>query len=552
MRDHGGRDTVRCMRGLRFLPILASSILAACGGGGSSAGAPSPVTPASTTLNEASCYYQYTAAEPLAPASGADPRFALQWHLLNTGQGGGTPGEDLRVSTAWADNRGERARIAIVDDAVELVHEDLAPNVVAGASFNYRTARYGNSLPLPCAQGERHGTEVAGVVVARDGNAVGVAGVAPRAPYVAYNALSTGLDADIADALGRDLGVNAIYQNSWGAPDNGALNHSDSLFTAAIERGRTQGRGGKGTVYVFPSGNGGARADDSNYDGYVNRHGITTVCAVDDNGRRPAFSEMGANVLLCGYSRATSTGSIETTAVGNGYTSGFSGTSASTPMVAGVAALVLSVDPGLSARDVNLILAQSARRNDPGDPGWSDAYGLHYNRKYGFGVVDAQAAVALARTWQTVGGAAELVRCEAPLTPVDAPVPESLFGAPGTALESSADLGGCRIGRIEFAEIDFRATGGNAGDLRIELESPNGQVSTLATERVCGSASLSRPKGDCGTYGDPANAADHWRFGSVRHLNEPASGLWRLRVRDAYQNDVSTVVSWRLTLWGRP
>lgn len=81
----------------------------------------------------------------------SDPLFAEQWHLQNTGQGGGIPGEDSRVVGAWNLGRsGLGVRVAVVDDGLEIGHEDLAPNIVLGQSFNYLT---NGSDPTPANSG---------------------------------------------------------------------------------------------------------------------------------------------------------------------------------------------------------------------------------------------------------------------------------------------------------------------------------------------------------------------------------------------------------------
>jgi subtilisin family serine protease len=375
------------------------ALLSACGGGGGSSPAPSG-------LNDPSCALQYSLTDtPLLSAP--DPLLAQQWHLNNDGTVTGTAGEDLRAFAAWQRTKGEGVRIAIIDDAIEVTHDDIAPNVVANASFNFRQAGRGNAWPLPCSGEDSHGTSVAGLIVARDGNGIGVAGVAPRASLVGYNALATSLDTDVSEALNRDFAVNAVYNNSWGSPDDGFLHPAEPSFIEAIDRGIRNGRNGKGSIYVFPSGNGGCYNPDlqatpevepcvrenSNYDGYVNKLGVITVCAVDSNGRQPFYGERGANMLVCApssnlppdSSNGFTNTDIRTTAIGNQYRDNFTGTSASTPMVSGVVALMLAANPELTWRDVKLILARTARQNDtvsgPGDEpalDWQSNFGLHF------------------------------------------------------------------------------------------------------------------------------------------------------------------------------
>lgn len=542
-------------RGARALPWAAALIalsLAGCGGGSSNGatGGGGVVTPLPTGLpDQTGCTYQYTlTAWP--NGSGVDPLLGQQWHLNNTGQTGGTAGEDVRAVTAWAATRGLGVRIAVVDDAIEVLHQDLEPNAVTGASFSYRTASLGSAYPLPCAPDDDHGTAVAGVAAARDGNAVGVSGVAPRAGLVGYSALATRFDADIADALSRGLADNGVYNNSWGSPDDGMVNPAEATFRTAIEAGLANGRGGRGAVYVFPAGNGGCYALDSagqcytessGLDGYVNHRGVIPVCAVDHRGRWPVYGEPGANLLVCAPSSDDNDAvNITTTGLRSTYRSDFNGTSASTPMVSGVVALMLSVNPTLTWRDVRLILAQTARRNDATDTEWvASAFGPAFSHKYGFGVVDAAAAVTAARTWASVGGSSAQKSCGPYNRTPNRALPDPTGAGPAT-VEDSVTVGGeCTITRIEYVEVTFTAAHSYSGDLRVRLVSPNGLVSKLVDERVC----------DGG--GDACGAYSNWTFGSNRHLGEGTSGTWRLQVTDAQAQDTGTWQNWSIRLWGR-
>jgi kexin len=211
-------------------------------------------------------------------------------------------------------------------------------------------------------------------------------------------------------------------------------------------------------------------------------------------------------------------------------------------MVAGAAALVLQANPLLTWRDVRLILATTARKNDPGSAAWqTNAAGLDVHPLHGFGVVDAQAATALARSWASVGGSALLLQCRTERT-LDASLEDN------TTITDAITVGAdCPIQRIEFVEIGFSATHTYSGDLRIELErsAPPSPVALLAHARVCPATGASNP---CGSY-DQVDGG--WVFGSVRHLEEPAQGQWTLRVTDAQAGDTGTWTGWSLTIWGR-
>jgi len=192
--------------------LLATAVLLFAGCGGSGDPPPAPLSAGAGY----SLTYTLTNSSIL---TGSDPLLREQWHLQNVGQNGGLAGEDMRVLPAWTITRGAGVRVAVIDDAVELVHPDLLPNIVPGASYSYRSGNRGSIWPLPwSAAVDDHGTAVAGLVLARDDNAIGGAGVAPRASLVAYDALSSSLGVDIADALGRDAQLNAIYPNSWARP----------------------------------------------------------------------------------------------------------------------------------------------------------------------------------------------------------------------------------------------------------------------------------------------------------------------------------------------
>jgi kexin len=533
------------------------AVLSGCGGEGGGGTTAGTSVDSKTVSAGPSCALSYTLTQS-RELSGPDPLFEKQWYLENAAQSGGLAGEDLRIRPAWERTRGAGVRVAVVDDAVEGVHPDLLPNWVAGASFSYRTGNRGSPWPLPCTAAvdghgepiDGHGTAVAGIVLARDDNAIGLAGVAPRASLVGFDALASGQDADIADALLRDNHANAIYQNSWGSPDDGGLHVAPPAFVAAVRSGITHGRGGLGSLFLFPGGNGGCYAldkqtgncqiDNANFDGFVNQLGVIAVCAVDHAGRQPWYGEPGANLLVCGLSSGDSK-NIWTTTLDGAWRDDFSGTSASTPMVSGVVALMLSANPALSWRDVRLILAKTARRNDPSHPDWVEAAdGLAFNHRYGFGVVDAAAAVQAATTWSSVGGSAALRRCDLPARTVSRPIPDGVEGSAPLPITDTVDASSCGITRIEFVEVRFSATHLYSGDLRIRLTSPAGRTSRLAEPRICR-----------GTGFDPCGAYAGWTFGSVRHLGEAAAGPWSLEVADPVPNDTGSLTSWSLTLYGR-
>ena len=166
---------------------------------------------------------------------------------------------------------------------------------------------------------------------------------------------------------------------------------------AAFEDDAYNGRNGLGKRNYMP--NGLSNEDDSNLDGYANSR-FTSVTAVNHDGDQTYYGEPGANVLISAPSEAALV--LQQPIIGytsSDYTIG--GTSSATPLVSGVIALMIKFN--LTWRDVQQILVESARKNDPNDSGWNtNGAGLEFNHKYGFGVVDAGHAVDLATNWQTL------------------------------------------------------------------------------------------------------------------------------------------------------
>ena len=484
-----------------------------------------------------------------------DPYYGCQWHLKNTGQFRDSPTSmpDIRVEDVWdasdPETMGEGIRIAIVDTGMHSAHEDLSLNVDTSRNHNYRN---GDSNISGSNAG--HGTSVAGIIAARD-NSVGVRGVAPRATIYGYNLIAGRAvpDANVADAMTRDLADTAVSNNSWGFGHTGAPVRAHATWEAAVVNGVENGFGGKGVVYVWSGGNSYRGGDHANLDGQVNHYATTAVCAVNYKDVRSYYSELGANLWVCGLSGNVASGRrnylynpdghlqpITTTDNGNRYRESFSGTSAAAPIVSGVVALMRAANDQLTWRDVKVILANSARKNDPGNSGWlagaakyrSPMESYSYNLAYGFGVVDAKAAVDLAKTWTNLPPW-RTTRSESADEARGIPDAPS-NSVPGSTIESTLTVDDY-VRFVEFVEINVNMVHSQFKDLAIELVSPSGNVSTLTTAR--------RKAGSAGINGS-------YRFGSARHLGESPAGTWKLRVTDRRAGNSGTLRSWNVTVYG--
>jgi len=455
-----------------------------------------------------------------------DPLFPDQWHLQNTGQGGGLAGEDVNVVGVWDTFRGSPDEvIAIVDDGLEIAHVDLVDNVLPGQSWDFVE---GDSDPTAGT----HGTSVAGIAAGRGFNGQGITGVAPLAGLVGHRLLGGGSlirDTNEADALSRNSDIIDIYSNSWGPFDDGRrLEGPGPLTEAALEDGAGSGRNGLGTIYVWAGGNGGLSRDNSNYDGYTNSRFTIAVTASTNQGELAYYSEDGANILVAEPSSGGTLG-IATTAPGNSYTTNFGGTSSSTPLVSGIIALMLEANPLLTWRDVQHILITTAAQIDAQDSDWTvNGAGYHVNHKYGFGRINAQAAVDTAATWTTV--APEVTPPVQMVSSPNLPIPDNdVTGVTDTIFIPDNII-------VESVDIFFTAADHfRWGDLEITLTSPQGTESVLAEEHFTG--------GSFDTYSG-------WRFGSVRHFEEISSGTWTLQVKDLRSGYTGTLQSWNLVLHG--
>ncbi len=361
-----------------------------------------------------------------------DPYYPLQNHLetidLTTPFAPSAP--NLNIREAWSTTRGEGIRVSIGDDGVDDQHPDLAANIDS-TSFNFIT---GESSGSHTGAMEYHGTAVAGLLAAVTGNKIGVAGVAPGvrlASWVIFDEYGQPASDDELASMWTSYNSGSplisVQSHSWGNSDTDFLPISD-IEWSGIQAAETGGRDGLGTVIVRSGGNnraqdanGNVSVGDANLDQYANDPHQIAVAAVLPSGWAASYSNPGACIRVAAPSGDTANGinGLTTTdpvgARGQNVfvdpsnpdsadyvtgLDGFSGTSAAAPQVAGLAALALAVNPGLSARDIGLILSLSSRHPHGLDPELAtNAAGFALTHSLGFGVTDAGLVVDLARRW---------------------------------------------------------------------------------------------------------------------------------------------------------
>lgn len=280
------------------------------------------------------------------PSTTNDPYYANGWHLPKIG----TP-------TAWQTSSGSNVVIAILDSGVDADHPDLAANLVPGWNM------YDNNADTTDVNG--HGTKVAGAAAALTNNAVGVAAVAGNArvmPMRVSGADGYAYYSTIASAL------------TWAA-DRGARVANISFYgveTSSSARSAAQYLKNKGGLVVTSAGNYGVEETIAPSDTMI------TVSATDSNDNKTSWSSYGSFVDV-----AAPGSSIYSTVNGGGY-GAVSGTSFSSPITAGVVALMMAANPALSPAELEKALYSSAL--DLGTAG--------FDKYFGNGRVDAAAAVA--------------------------------------------------------------------------------------------------------------------------------------------------------------
>lgn len=345
-----------------------------------------------------------------------DPRFNRLWHLENRWGDGTRRGPDLGAREAWATSRGQDIVVAVVDDGVELTHPDLNPAASNLFHFDFTT---GTTNAQPASLQDYHATLVAGFILARDRNRIGIAGLAPRASLASWK-IFNGFSmppafSDELMAMFQYLTNTVSVQNhSWGNADLYQLGPTP-LEQRGIDRALISGRHGRGVLMIRAAGNGRESLYNANDDGYANDPRVIAVAATDSTGRPADYSNPGACVLVAGFGgsdeRALTTTDRQGTAGQNtsSATDGsadywtsttLQGTSFSTPQIAGLVSLLLATNPELTIRDVQHILALSSRHVSPEDPDViTNTAGFRHSHNTGFGLPHAGAAVALARSW---------------------------------------------------------------------------------------------------------------------------------------------------------
>jgi subtilisin family serine protease len=361
-----------------------------------------------------------------------DDLFSRQWHLKSRDSIEVIAEADVSAPDAWELTRGKKeVVVAVVDDGFDINHPDFVGKVVFPKDFVD-----GDLHPFPTsAHGDFHGTPCAGVAIGAE-NGEGIVGIAPGCSFMPVRfdlAADDNLLWEIFDYVGKRADV---ISNSWGpVPVFAPL--STLLKNKFTELATSGGPRGKGCVICFAAGNFNAPLNDPNNKKFEWRHpnygileskrsilngnathpDVIAVSASNSLNRKSAYSNWGKEISVAAPSdnwhpvdpqqrmpgRGIWTTDNEEVGLGfstnSRYTGFFGGTSSATPLVAGVAALVISANPELTAREVRRILEQTADKIEDKEPdpvlgnkkGTYDSRG--HSEWFGFGKVNAAKAV---------------------------------------------------------------------------------------------------------------------------------------------------------------
>jgi subtilisin family serine protease len=508
---------------------------------------PLAVTPVQKAPSEHSSEQSLSAG--FSNANPTDAQFSNQWHLLNT-----TAGLlDLNVVPVWDDYTGTGISAWVLDDGFDFTHTDLSANYNQALDIDYEQ---GDNNAAPLFTADNHGTSVMGIIgAARNGS--GAVGIAYNAELVGIRGYSD----DQASTGTLDGYVTAIGDGARYAADNGAdvLNMSNgygNVFNAGLNVAGVNatladfdyavdtGRGGLGLNIVKSAGNNRSQLEDINMKAVDNTPFTISVAAVNQDGFVSDYSSFGSALLVSGFGTPGEVVTTDRTGAA-GYTAndinpGFNGTSSAAPMVAGVVALILDANEALGWRDVQEILANTARHVGSaigastvsgsefylwgvnGSNTWNGG-GMHFSNDYGFGLVDALAATRLAETWlygRTAATSANQAVQTLDLLNTTLAIPDANLNGTAVSAVETDNL------TIEYTTISVSMSVNHTAmsHLNIIVVSPDGTQSIIHN-------------GTGGTQDFPGT----WTFSTFAFKGENAIGTWSVFFQDLFTGEVGTL-----------
>ena len=345
------------------------------------------------------------------------------------------------------------------------------------------------------------------------------------------------LDTHVTDILeAKSLSFNNqhvdIYTSSWGPNDDGrTVEGPGPLAKQALRDGVMQGRGGRGSIFIFAAGNGGRMKDSCSCDGYVSSVYSIGISSVTERGTVPFYTEACPSILASTLSSgAFKDGMIVSTDIHGGCTDKMSGTSASAPLAAGIVALTLQANPDLTWRDVDHIIVRTAKSENLTGTDWTqNGAGRMVSHSYGYGLMDGGAMAKMAENWTNVP---PMHTCEeaSPQTNINIARRGHKMVQHNTQACSGTEQ---QVNYLEHVQVKITLATSQRGQLEIHLISPHGTRSTL----------LARRPRDRSTEG-----FNDWEFMSTHFWGETAQGTWTLHIVNGKSQ--TKLINWSLVLHG--
>ncbi|XP_013861969.1 proprotein convertase subtilisin/kexin type 5 [Austrofundulus limnaeus] len=447
----------------------------------------------------------------------------------------------MSIAGAWRRGySGKDVVVSVLDDGIEKEHPDLKPNYDPLASYDVNGQDQDPSPSYSDKAANLHGTQCAGMVAAAAQNS-------PCTVGVSFNARIGGirmLDGDVTDIVeAQSLSFRQqyidIYLAGWGPEDDGAtLEGPGPLAHLALKIGAETGRSGKGSIFVWPSGNGGRAGDHCSCDGYSSSIYTISVSSATHRGIQPDYLEQCSSTLAAAYS-GEETKDMVTPGPEQNCSRTRSGTSVSTSVAAGIIALTLEANPLLTWRDVQHIIVRTSKSHHLVAPDWhTNGAGYKVSHLYGFGLLDAEGMVKEAESWKPVPSQHQCVE--------EAASQLSSVIHPSSVLTSVFEATGCsgkalqHVVYVEHVVVGVTITHRHRGDLSITLTSPSGTVSQLLANRP---------------HDNSTEGFQKWEFMTAHCWGEQAAGKWTLKIKDTpSQKQVDAargmLKRWSLVIYG--
>ncbi|XP_041465657.1 proprotein convertase subtilisin/kexin type 5-like isoform X2 [Lytechinus variegatus] len=475
----------------------------------------------------------------------SDPLWPNQWYLDGNFSGDSKPIASMNIQQAWDKGyTGAGIVITIMDDGLEYTHTDIRNSYDAAASYDF-VSRDADAMPrymrAPNPEENMHGTRCAGEIVMQPNNSKCGVGIAYNAQIGGIRMLD-GLVTDEMEASSLSFNYQHvdIYSASWGPDDEGfTVEGPNSLAKKALEKGVKLGRDGKGSIFVWASGNGGMHLDDCNADGYANSIYTLVVSSTTENQDKPFYSEHCAASLASTFSSGNKQQKmVVTTDLHDECIGNFTGTSASAPIAAGIVSLVLEANGNLTWRDVQYLVVVTSKRHQLTGDWMTNGAGYEVSHWFGFGLMDAAAMVEKAKTWENLP---EQLTYSKFADNVNQGPRNRFFNRGPRYFTSSFEVQDCKdpfagkpIRYLEHVQVTLSLKASVRGKVKVELTSPSGTTSTLLSNRT----------------NDVAGKGFRlWTLMTVHFWGEDPNGAWLIKIGNGEYNRlmVSTV---RLTLRG--